>query len=89
MTRLVDETTYYNVNLLMTENFYGILSLKAKNCCRKIDVVTIDPCQNPFGVYTFDMSCDEDPVSPPDPEKHEIGALIKQLQLESVNVDTF
>ena len=35
------------------------------------------------------MSWNEEPVEPPDPEKHQIGDLIKQQQLESVNVDTF
>ena len=61
----------------MSENFYGILSLKAKNCCRKIDVISIFPYQNAFGAYIFDMSWNEEPVEPPDPDKHEIGDLIK------------
>lgn len=75
----------YRVTILMTEDYYGYLSIKAKTCCRRIDTVTIDYLQAEFGIYTFDIVYNE--LS--EPEGHIIGHLIKLPELDSVNVENF
>ena len=76
---------FYNSQLLMTEHIYGILSVKAKSRCRRIDNVYVQLQKDPFGVYTFDMTNEVVPM----PEVHSIGALIKLTELASVNVESF
>uniref|UniRef100_A0A0G4H167 Guanylate cyclase domain-containing protein n=1 Tax=Chromera velia CCMP2878 TaxID=1169474 RepID=A0A0G4H167_9ALVE len=61
--RLQEATKMYMVPLLMSEPFYVMLSTKAKDRIRKIDVVkpsvSID---KPIGIYTFDVK--EDHIEP-------------------------
>jgi hypothetical protein len=77
----------YRVSMIMSEEFYGYLSVKAKSCCRRIDTVFIKyiNSNNPFGIYTFDIS----KVELPAPEDHTIGQLIKVAKFDSVNVKSF
>jgi hypothetical protein len=75
----------YKVPILMTEEYYGYLSIKAKTCCRRIDTVTIQYLPNQFGIYTFDTTAKE--VQTPD--GHILGQLIKLQELDSVNVENF
>ena len=75
----------YKVPILMTEEYYGYLSIKAKTCCRRIDTVTIRYIQNQFGIYTFDINNKDNP----EPEGHVLGNLIKLQELDSVNVENF
>ncbi|MFO0117686.1 MAG: hypothetical protein ACK521_08755 [bacterium] len=35
---------------------YSLMSLKARNTLRKIDVITMKECKEPMGIYTFDLS---------------------------------
>ncbi|OMJ66960.1 hypothetical protein SteCoe_36024 [Stentor coeruleus] len=75
----------YKVPILMTEEYYGYLSIKAKTCCRRIDTVTLPYIQNQFGIYTFDINSKDIP----EPEGHVLGQLIKLQELDSVNVENF
>jgi hypothetical protein len=53
--KLVDATKYYGTPFLITEALYGILSVKAKVACRKIDMVYVPYIKEPFGIYSYDL----------------------------------
>eukprot|EP00358_Blepharisma_japonicum_P004299 CAMPEP_0202954426 /NCGR_PEP_ID=MMETSP1395-20130829/50803_1 /ASSEMBLY_ACC=CAM_ASM_000871 /TAXON_ID=5961 /ORGANISM="Blepharisma japonicum, Strain Stock R1072" /LENGTH=321 /DNA_ID=CAMNT_0049669947 /DNA_START=1193 /DNA_END=2155 /DNA_ORIENTATION=- len=82
---LVEARKEYGSTVLMSEDFYGYLSVKAKTCCRRIDTVYVNYLPNTFGLYTFDITEKELPV----PETHQLGKLIKLQKLDSVNVESF
>lgn len=82
---LLQAVDRYQVPILMTEDYYGYLSIKAKTCCRRIDTVTVDYLPGEFGIYTFDIVYNE----LLEPEGHIIGHLIKLPELDSVNVENF
>ena len=83
---LLEAVNRYQVPILMTEEYYGYLSIKAKTCCRRIDTVTIDYLLNQvFGLYTFDINAKD--IA--EPEGHVLGSLIKLQELDSVNVENF
>lgn len=64
------------------------MSLKARNTLRKIDVITMNECKEPRGIYTFDLSYNnQDMMSVPD--EHEVGDLIKLQEYESINIESF
>ena len=62
-TRLEQLTKVYDMQILLSEPLYNLMSLKARNTLRKIDVITmntfVNPAlqqqQEPMGLYTFDM----------------------------------
>jgi len=82
---LVEARKEYGSSILMSEDFYGYLSVKAKNCCRRIDTVYVNYLPNTFGLYTFDITEKELPA----PDTHYIGKLIKLAKLDAVNVENF
>ena len=82
---LLQAVERYQIPILMTEEYYGYLSIKAKTCCRRIDTVTIHYISNQFGLYTFDINAKDIP----EPEGHVLGSLIKLQELDSVNVENF
>lgn len=82
---LVEAKKEYGCSLLMSEDFYGYLSVKAKTCCRRIDTVYVSYLPNTFGLYTFDVT-DKELLAP---DLHQIGKLIKLAKLDSVNVESF
>lgn len=67
---------FYEMQILLTEPLYSLMSLKARNTLRKIDVITMKECKDPMGVYTFDLSFNN-VDSAMVPEDHKIGDLIK------------
>ena len=83
--KLVECTDYYGSSFLISEALYGILSVKAKIACRKIDMVSVGFIKEPFGIYSYDLP--EDTVQ--EIAEHKIGGLIKRVELESVNVEYF
>lgn len=54
--RIEDLTHYYDMQILVTESLYNLMSLKARNTLRKIDVITMAESKEPRGIYTFDLS---------------------------------
>jgi class 3 adenylate cyclase len=54
--RIEDLCHYYDMQILVTEALYNLMSLKARNTLRKIDVITMNECKEPRGIYTFDLS---------------------------------
>ena len=62
--RIQELTKDYNMQILLTEALYSLMSLKARNTLRKIDVILLNTFKNeqlllqrePLGLYTFDMS---------------------------------
>lgn len=68
--------SFYDMQILLTEPLYNLMSLKARNTLRKIDVITMKECKEPMGIYTFDLSfnnMDDHQV----PQDHKMGDLIK------------
>jgi class 3 adenylate cyclase len=47
---------YYDVPILLTESLYSLMSLKARNTLRKIDVCLMRESKDPIGLFTFDIS---------------------------------
>jgi len=77
--RLEQLCDFYDMQILLTEPLYSLMSLKARNTLRKIDVITMKECSEPMGIYTFDISFNN--VDPDNvPEDHQIGDLIKLNQ---------
>ena len=54
--RIEDLCHYYDMQILITESLYNLMSLKARNTLRKIDVITMNESKEPRGIYTFDLS---------------------------------
>lgn len=79
---------FYEMQILLTEPLYSLMSLKARNTLRKIDVITMKECKDPMGVYTFDLSFNN-VDSAMVPEDHQIGDLIKLSQYETINIESF
>jgi hypothetical protein len=44
------------MQILLTESLYNLMSLKARNTLRKIDVIIMNESKEPRGLYTFDLS---------------------------------
>jgi hypothetical protein len=47
---------FYEQEILVSEALYNIMSLKARNTLRKIDVISMKENKDPLGVYTYDLS---------------------------------
>lgn len=79
---------YYEQQILVSENLYNIMSLKARHTLRKIDIIIMTEHKEPLGIYTFDLSfTNQEQLSIP--EDHEIGDLIKFAEYETINVESF
>jgi hypothetical protein len=72
----------------VTEPLYNLMSLKARNTLRKIDVITMKESKDPMGIYTFDLSFADVEIDLV-PEDHRIGDLIKLAQYETINIESF
>jgi hypothetical protein len=64
-----------------------MMSLKARNTLRKIDVISMKEHKDPLGIYTYDLSFPEIEVHVG--EEHEIGSLIKLAEYDSINIESF
>jgi hypothetical protein len=72
--KIVNLCRYYEIPIILTENLYSLLSLKARNTLRKIDVIMVKECKEPLGLFTFDITYnDEVGNNYPLPEGHEFG----------------
>ena len=67
---------FYEMQILLTEPLYALMSLKARNTLRKIDVITMKESKDPMGIYTFDLSFNNVDAALA-PEDHVVGDLIK------------
>ena len=96
--RIEQLTGIYDMQILLTEALYTLMSLKARNTLRKIDVIQMNVYKNtnlfpqlePMGLYTFDMSFnnnEQDAATLLD--EHQIGDLIKLNQYDSINIESF
>lgn len=70
--KLQDATLEYGVEVLVTESVHGYLSNRARDRCRKIDVVKVQEFEKPMGLFTFDTN--NAVVTAPD--GHTIGQMI-------------
>jgi len=86
--RIEELCDFYQMQILVSEPLYNMMSLKARHTLRKIDVITMKEFKEPMGVYTFDLSfnnLDNDLI----PEDHQTGDLIKLAQYETINIESF
>ncbi len=76
------------MQILLLEPLYSLMSLKARKILQKIDVITMKECKDPIGIYTFDLSYNnikQTFIS----EDHKVRDLIKLLQYETINIESF
>lgn len=78
---------YYDMEILVTEDLYNLMSLKARNTLRKIDVIKMNECKDQKGIYTFDLCITDEIMQTPD--EHSVGDLIKLQEFESINIESF
>jgi len=69
-------TNVYGVSLLMSENFYTLLSLRIKERIRKVDVVKFNG--KTAGIFSF-MICGQASAAP---ENHKVGEVVKAEGLD-------
>jgi len=86
--RVEDLCSFYEMQILVTESLYNLMSLKARNTLRKIDVIVMREHKDPRGIYTFDISFNNQEAGSI-PDGHEVGDLIKLQQYESINIESF
>lgn len=94
--RLEELTSNYDMQIILSETLYNYMSLKARNTLRKIDVILMNTFANqglqnqqePMGLYTFDMSFDNEEISTIS-EDHQVGDLIKLSKYETINIENF
>ena len=95
--RLEELTQFYDMQILLSEPLYNLMSLKARNTLRKIDVISLNMYNNqgqnaqnnePIGIYTFDLSFNNKEVVNIS-EDHKIGDLIKLAEYETINIESF
>jgi len=72
----------YDLPLLFSESLYNLLSLRAKDRVRKLDVVTIDGDKH--GLFTFPMARD---YVVHQPANHTLGDVIKPEALDEVPLE--
>jgi len=89
--RIEDLCEYYDMQILLSESVYNLMSLKARHTLRKIDVITMKEnkeSKEPMGLYTFDLSFNNN-EEPTLEEGCAIGDLIKLQQYETINIESF
>ena len=86
--RILGLCDFYDMQILLTESIYNLMSLKARNTLRKIDVIKMNEIKESRGVYTFDMSFENKGLEI-SPEDHEVGDLIKLQEYETINIESF
>uniref|UniRef100_A0A7S3KMH7 Uncharacterized protein n=1 Tax=Euplotes crassus TaxID=5936 RepID=A0A7S3KMH7_EUPCR len=75
--------------ILITENLYNLMSLKARYTLRKIDVIVMKESQDPKGIFSFDVSYTSLDNTENIPEDHQTGELIKLEQYANINIEGF
>lgn len=75
--------------ILVTENLYSLMSLKARNTLRKIDVITMKESSDPRGIFAFDISYTNLENTENIPDDHKTGELIKLSQYKNINIEGF
>jgi len=80
---------YYDMPILVTESLYSLMSLKARNSLRKIDVITMKDSFDPRGIYAFDICYPNLDSTDNIPEDHKTGELIKLSQYKNINIEGF
>jgi class 3 adenylate cyclase len=53
--RLETSSKQYGVPLLMSQNFYELMSDDGRSYCRRLDVITVKGSEVPIGIYTYDV----------------------------------
>jgi len=86
--KIQELTEFYDQQILVSESLYNMMSLKARNTLRKIDVITMKENREPLGIYTYDLSFSNQEAMIV-PEEHEIGDLIKLAEYETINIESF
>jgi class 3 adenylate cyclase len=72
--RLETSSKQYGVPLLMSQNFYELMSDDVNKYCRRLDVITVKGSEVPIGVYTYDLNQNQFFLSPKKPKISSSGA---------------
>ena len=83
---------HYDQQIIVSESLYNMMSLKARNTLRKIDVISMREHKEPIGIYTYDLAfsaAQEAMMMCGVADDHEIGALIKLAEYENINIESF
>jgi len=72
--RLETATSQYGVDILFSESVFVILSAKAKDRCRKLDVVLVKGSMKPMAIYTLDLNGEALLA----PDGHNVGEVIQR-----------
>ena len=90
--RIQELCDYYDQQILVSDSLYNLMSLKARNTLRKIDVILMKENKDgALGIFTFDLSftAPDQLQSNVDFDEHVCGELIKLPDYETINIDSF
>mmetsp|Transcript_24385 Transcript_24385/g.35798 ORF Transcript_24385/g.35798 Transcript_24385/m.35798 type:complete len:840 (+) Transcript_24385:136-2655(+) len=57
--RLESSSKQYGVPILVSQNFFDLMTEDAKAKCRRLDVITVKGSEVPIGIYTYDCRQDQ------------------------------
>ena len=57
--RLESSSRQYGTPLLVSQNFFDLMSVEGQSKCRRLDVVTVKGSEVPIGIYTYDCLQDQ------------------------------
>lgn len=57
--RLESSSRQYGTPLLVSQNFFDLMSTEGQSKCRRLDVVTVKGSEVPIGIYTYDCLQDQ------------------------------
>mmetsp|Transcript_25615 Transcript_25615/g.59108 ORF Transcript_25615/g.59108 Transcript_25615/m.59108 type:complete len:203 (+) Transcript_25615:1571-2179(+) len=80
--RMEAASRQFGVSILMTDNFFELMSSEAQACCRKIDVVTVKGSAVPVSIYTYDTYQNQTFVT------HKLTAFFDSQNLMADNYST-
>jgi class 3 adenylate cyclase len=52
--RLESSSKQYGVPILVSQNFFDLMTEEGKGSCRRLDIVTVKGSEVPIGIYTYD-----------------------------------
>eukprot|EP00595_Chromulina_sp_UTEXLB2642_P002229 CAMPEP_0196763136 /NCGR_PEP_ID=MMETSP1095-20130614/3501_1 /TAXON_ID=96789 ORGANISM="Chromulina nebulosa, Strain UTEXLB2642" /NCGR_SAMPLE_ID=MMETSP1095 /ASSEMBLY_ACC=CAM_ASM_000446 /LENGTH=259 /DNA_ID=CAMNT_0042115707 /DNA_START=1796 /DNA_END=2576 /DNA_ORIENTATION=+ len=83
--RLETSSRQYGVPLLMSQNFYELMTEDGKKYCRKLDVVTVKGSEVPIGIYTYDSLQDQDFLEDRKKRRSSVSSLNNIIQSAQIN----
>jgi class 3 adenylate cyclase len=73
--RLESSSKQYGIPLLMSQNFFDLMSEEVRAYCRRLDVITVKGSEVPIGIYTYDLNQNQFFLTPRKPKISGSGAI--------------